>query len=158
MLDLILAQTVFKVHHKQQKLLVSGKEIRYYIFFQVYVHSIDTVTMEMTEDFITTASGSSNPYNILIQLGDRELIQGKFTHFTAYSKTGLKGHSKRRPKIVFQDSLLLNAGQKYCRMLQWSILQYFRPAFSLHLSFRPLFCLFLSGRLFLKNGKRKTLI
>ena len=38
-------------------------------------------------------------------------------------------------------------GQKYCRMLQWSILQYFRPALSYHLSFRTLFCLFLSGRL-----------
>ena len=25
---------------------------------------------------------------------------------------------KRRPKIGFQDRLLLNAGQKYCRMLQ----------------------------------------
>ena len=29
----------------------------------------------------------------------------------------LSGHSKRRPKIVFQDQLPLNAGQKYCRML-----------------------------------------
>ena len=28
------------------------------------------------------------------------------------------GHSKRRPKIGFQDWLSLNAGQKYCRMLQ----------------------------------------
>ena len=26
---------------------------------------------------------------------------------------------KRRPKIGFQDRLLVNAGQKYCRMLQW---------------------------------------
>ena len=82
MLGLICAQTVFKVYHKQQKLLVSGKELRNYTFFQVYVHSIDAVTMEMTEDFITTASGSSKPYNILVQLGDRELIQGKFMHFT----------------------------------------------------------------------------
>ena len=30
----------------------------------------------------------------------------------------LSGHSKRRPKISFQDRLSLNAGQKYCRMLQ----------------------------------------
>ena len=29
----------------------------------------------------------------------------------------LSGHSKRRPKLGFQDHLLLNAGQKYCRML-----------------------------------------
>ena len=37
----------------------------------------------------------------------------------------------------FQDSLLLNVGRKYCRMLLRSILQYFRPTLSYHLSFRP---------------------
>ena len=31
-------------------------------------------------------------------------------------------------------------------MLQESILQYFRPSLSYHLSLRPLVCLFLSGR------------
>ena len=41
----------------------------------------------------------------------------------------------------FQDQLSLNAGQKYCRMLQGSILQYFRPSLSYHLSLRFLFCL-----------------
>ena len=50
-------------------------------------------------------------------------------------------------KIGFQDRLSLNAGQKYCRMLQESILQYFRPSLRYHLSLRPLFCLFLGGRL-----------
>ena len=40
-------------------------------------------------------------------------------------KPVLRGHSKRRPKFGFQDSLLLNADQMYCRMLQESILQYF---------------------------------
>ena len=33
-------------------------------------------------------------------------------------KPVLSCHSKIRPKIVFQDRLSLNAGQKYCRMLQ----------------------------------------
>ena len=32
-------------------------------------------------------------------------------------KPVLNGHSKRRPKIGFQDQLSFNAGQKYCRML-----------------------------------------
>ena len=32
-------------------------------------------------------------------------------------KPVLSGHSKR-PKIAFQDRLSLNAGQKYCKMLQ----------------------------------------
>ena len=35
-----------------------------------------------------------------------------------YSKTCLKRPLSKRPKIGFQDKLLLNAGQKYCRMLQ----------------------------------------
>ena len=48
-------------------------------------------------------------------------------------KPVLSGHSKR-PKIDFQDQLLLNVGQKYFRMLQESILQYFRPSLSYHLS------------------------
>ena len=33
-------------------------------------------------------------------------------------KPVLRCHSKRRTKIGFQDQLSLNAGQKYCRMLQ----------------------------------------
>ena len=47
----------------------------------------------------------------------------------------------------FQDRSRFDAGQKHCRMLQESILQYFRPALSYHLSLRSLFFLFLSGRL-----------
>ena len=47
-------------------------------------------------------------------------------------------------KIWLSDQLALNAGQKYCRMLQ-GILQYFGPSLSYHLSLRSLFCLFLSG-------------
>ena len=35
-----------------------------------------------------------------------------------YSKTCLKRPLSKRPKIVFQDQLSLNAGQKDCRMLQ----------------------------------------
>ena len=35
-----------------------------------------------------------------------------------YSKTCVKQPLSKRPKIGFQDQLLLNAGQKYCRMLQ----------------------------------------
>ena len=52
-----------------------------------------------------------------------------------------------KTKVVFQDRLSLNAGQKYCRMLQKSILQYFRPSLSYYLSLRSLFCLLWSGHL-----------
>ena len=36
-----------------------------------------------------------------------------------YSKTCLKRPLKKRPKMGFSDRFSLNAGQKYCRMLQW---------------------------------------
>ena len=65
-----------------------------------------------------------------------------------YSKTCLKRPlKKKKTKIGFQDRLLLNAGQTYCRMLQNRILQYFGPSLSYHLSLKPLFCLFLSDPL-----------
>ena len=44
-----------------------------------------------------------------------------FPHTPAkmYSKTCVKLPLSKRQKIGFQDQLSLNAGQKYCRMLQW---------------------------------------
>ena len=74
----------------------------------------------------------------------KELMRFDCNTYTV--KPVLSGHLKTRPKIGFQDQLSLNAGQKYCRMLQESILQYFQPALNYHLSLRPLFCLFLIGR------------
>ena len=56
-------------------------------------------------------------------------------------KPVLNGHSKRRLKIDFQDLLSLNAGKKYWRMLQESILQYFWPTLSKTFVL-SIFCLF----------------
>ena len=56
-------------------------------------------------------------------------------------KPVLSGHSKRRPKIGFQDRLSLNTGQKYCK--HSVILSTF---IKLPFVFKILFCLFLSGR------------
>ena len=39
-------------------------------------------------------------------------------HCVVYSKTCVKRPLLKRPKIGFKDQLSLNAGQKYCRMLQ----------------------------------------
>ena len=39
------------------------------------------------------------------------------TNHCIYSNTCVKQPLSKRPKIGFQDRLLLNAGQKYCRML-----------------------------------------
>ena len=63
-----------------------------------------------------------------------------------YSKISVKRPLSKRAKIGFQDQLLLNAGQKHCRLSNGNILQYFRPSLSCHLSLRSLFYLFLSGR------------
>ena len=62
-----------------------------------------------------------------------------------YSKTCVKRPLSKRLKIGFQDQLTLNAGQSIAECSPWSILQYFRPSLSYHLSQRSLFCLFLSG-------------
>ena len=64
-------------------------------------------------------------------------------------KPVLSGHSKRTPKNGFQYqlSLILMKVKSIAECSNRSILQYFRPALSYHLSLRPLFCLFLSGRL-----------
>ena len=62
-------------------------------------------------------------------------LSGNIERFVSTVKLILSSHPKR-PKISFQDQLSLNAGQTYCKML-----------LSFHLSLRPTFCLFLSGRL-----------
>ena len=61
-----------------------------------------------------------------------------------YSKTCLKRPIKKETKFGFQHRLLLNAGQKNCRMLG-SILQYFRPSLSYSLSLGSLLWLLLRG-------------
>ena len=40
------------------------------------------------------------------------------TIFKVYSKTCLKRPLSKKTKLVFQDQLSLNAGQKYCRKLK----------------------------------------
>ena len=61
----------------------------------------------------------------------------------AYSKTCVKQPLSKRWEIGFQDQILLNAGQKYCRMLHSAILW---PSLSYQMLLRSSFCLFLSGR------------
>ena len=49
---------------------------------------------------------------------NKEVSWFKYLICCIYSKTCLKRSLKMETKIVFQDPLTLNAGQKYCRMLQ----------------------------------------
>ena len=70
--------------------------------------------------------------------------------FNMHSKTCVKWQLSKIKQIGFQGQLLLNAGQKYCKMLQGAFCNtfhlHFRPSISYHSSLRSLFCLFLSGR------------
>ena len=66
---------------------------------------------------------------------------------SAYSKTCLKGHSQRRPKLVFKTDYCLMQVKSIAECSKRSILQYFGPSLSYYLSLRSLFCLFLRGRL-----------
>ena len=61
------------------------------------------------------------------------------------SKTCVKQPLSKRPKIGFQDQLSLNAGQKYCRMLQGEHSAILLTFIKLPFGIRSLFCLFLSG-------------
>ena len=54
-------------------------------------------------------------YNIKLLYG------ASLTRFV-YSKTCVKRSLSKRPKIVFQDPLSLNAGQKYCKVEHSAIL------------------------------------
>ena len=72
------------------------------------------------------------------------------TSIIAQFSMPLSGHSKKNTKIDFQYQLSLNAGQKYCRMLQgehsamlltFIKLPFFIKTFVLSNSLRPLFCL-----------------
>ena len=51
-------------------------------------------------------------------VGDRSRLDNQCRILSLYSQTFVKRPLSKRPKIDFQDQLSLNAGQKYCRMLQ----------------------------------------
>ena len=69
--------------------------------------------------------------NTLIVCHPSLCLDSQVMYFTIYNKTCLKWPLKMKAKIGFQDRLSLNAGQKYCRMLQ-ECLQYFHPSLSYH--------------------------
>ena len=64
----------------------------------------------------------SNLWSLMIQNEKKthahvSICMGKLVK-EIYSKTCVKRPLSKRPQIGFQDQLSLNAGQKYCRMLQ----------------------------------------
>ena len=62
-----------------------------------------------------------------------------------YSKTCLKRPLKKDQKLVFKTDYHLMQDKSIAECSMGSILQYFWPSLSYHLSLRPSFCLFLSG-------------
>ena len=66
---------------------------------------------------------------------------------TMYSKTCVKRPLSKRPKIVFQDLLSLNAGQKYCQWEHSAILSTFiKLPFVIKIFVLSIFdCLFYTG-------------
>ena len=64
-----------------------------------------------------------------------------------YSKTCLKELLQKIQKLVFKTIYRLNQVKSIAEDSKGSILQCFRPSISYHFPLRPLFCLFLSGRL-----------
>ena len=63
-------------------------------------------------------------------------------------KPVLNGHSqKEHQNMVFNTNYRLMQVKRIAECSKGSILQFFRPTSSYHLSLRSVFCLFLSGRL-----------
>ena len=72
----------------------------------------------------------------------------RFVSYYKYSKTCLKRPlRKKRPKLVFKTDYRWMQVKSIAECSKGSILQYFQPSLSYHLSLRSLFCLFLNGRL-----------
>ena len=67
--------------------------------------------------------------------------------FSDTVKPVYNGHSQKDIKLVFKTNYCLIQVKSIAECSKESILQYFRPSLSYHLSLRSLFCLFLSGRL-----------
>ena len=61
-------------------------------------------------------------------------------------KPVLNDHSQKDKKLVFKTNYPLMQVKSIAESSKGSILQYLRHSLSYHLSLRPLFCLFLSGR------------
>ena len=73
-------------------------------------------------------------------------------------KPVLSGNSKRTPKMVFNTNCRLMQFKSIAECSKRSILQYFRPSLSYHLSLTILFCLFISGRFRLILPSHKSIM
>ena len=88
-------------------------------------------------------------YMVLHHRGKQSLSYGAFSSSALTTehtvKPSLNGHSQKDQKLVLKTSYHLMQAKSIAECSNWSILQYFQPSVSYHLSLRSLFCLFLSG-------------
>ena len=116
---------------------------------KVYIFYLDILPIEVLEMKILYCSlvcdcGISWSYSFFML----EMAGGKFLNKQCtlyFQATSVSSHSREDQKLVSKTDYCL---MQVKSILKESILQYFRPSLSYHLSLRaPLFCLFLSGRL-----------
>ena len=86
------------------------------------------------------------PQNVLKKIKKSHCFVRQYKQQPRYSKRCVKGPLSKRPKMVFKTDYRLIQVKSIAECSHWSILHYIRPSFSYHLSFRPLFCVILSGR------------
>ena len=82
-------------------------------------HCVVSLSKNINPSLVLVQPRKTRPYMTeRLLMGRKESKQtNKQTKFI-YSKTYVKRPLSKRPKIGFEDQLSLNAGQKYCRMLQ----------------------------------------
>ena len=73
------------------------------------------ITCNTAGETCNTARYHGSGNNFWTKLNSQTALSG---YLDRYSKTCIKRPLSKRAKIGFQDKLSLNAGQKYCRMLQ----------------------------------------
>ena len=73
------------------------------------------------------------------------LVDLQYPIVSMYSKACVKQPLYKRPKLVFKTNYRQMQIKSVAECSKGSILQYFRPSLSYHLSLRSLFCLFLSN-------------
>ena len=114
--------------------LENGKIQGLWVFFKYFSRSIlFSWTFQDSPIYSSTFQACANPgtlswwpINLCKTAGSYLTLHGgwKNCHTNVSYQSLLKGYTVKRPlskgpQIGFQDQLLLNAGQKYCRMLQW---------------------------------------
>ena len=112
---------------RQQKKIVVQETLSHHvlIFFQLWLQPYHFAVLSL--NLVAPEEQGSYQAEVIIATGYQVCCHGnkiqsnfvskKVMFSRIYSKTGVKWPLSKRPKIVFQYQLSLNAGRKYCKML-----------------------------------------